>query len=154
MARSYKAAVKAQSTVDYSPDDADAANGVVNDSVAVAATPAFRAEEAVVEADEEALAEYSNAGRFMFNLYTSNICKVYEDRTDYINSDGDVIATAYVNSAPEYTCIGCYDAKLCEAESGYYINYNSNGENIVIFLSSEEYGEELAESVADSVIYN
>ncbi len=145
MAKSYKAAAKAQITADYAADIAE--DGMLVSEVA-------EAEEAVAEADEDNGTLYSNAGKFTFNLYTSNSQTVYEDKIEYTDEDGSLIATAYLNDLRGFSCIGCTYPQVSEANGGYYINHNMNGESIVIFLSGEQYEKELAQSVADSIVYN
>lgn len=148
MAKSYKAAVTTQSTADHVLDMAE--DGIVLTESAEAP----EAEEVISESDEDYGAPYSNAGNFTFNLYTSNSQTVYADKIEYTDEDGTLIATAYLNDVRGFSCIGCTYPQLAEADGGYYINHNMNGESIVLFLNGEQYEKELAQSVADSIIYD
>ncbi len=159
---SYKAAVKTQILVDGIADMAKSYDEDVADDVAptAKAEAAFESVEEPAEAEEiqnageETVTQYSNAGAFVFNLYTSNSRNVYEDKIEYTDTNGAVIATAYLNSAPEFTCVGCITPQIAETDGGYYINYKSGGENIVIFLDGDTYEEKLAKAVAESIVYN
>lgn len=151
MSKSYNAAVKSQSIFDITADVADDAIAITESAEAPEAEEIV--EETVEDNDTGYGAQYSNAGNFIFNLYTSNSCVVYEDKIEYTDINGNHIATAYTGDISAFTCTGCTYPQIAEADGGYYINHKSNGENIVIFLNGEKYEEKLAQSVADSIVY-